>query len=583
MQDRYEAVIIGTGFGGAINACRLSKKWPGKVVVLERGKRYGLGEFPRAPNDFNKNFWVLRGGTPHRPNHVKKAALKHHGGELHGMYDVRNYHKMDVVICAGVGGGSLIYANVFMLPPEEVLADPRWPESCKRERLLPYYAIAKSILGSRPIPTDQHDPRRRIRKTELFQRVAHEMNHDSQLVDINVFFGKNPAAPPSPIGAQEKNRFGADQTSCTYCGECICGCNYHAKNTVDLNYLYVAEQRHGAKVNTECLAEAIVPLDADGRENTSANGTNGFIVKYRDLADGEQKSVLTNRVVVSAGCLGSTELLLRCKQLLRTLPRISDRLGQQFSGNGDFLSFVIDGFEGDPMYGPTITQRTDFNLFSNYAPEHAFILEDASYPPFLGWFVDGVRPRWMWLKPLWRAIRHIVANYLSKSGKSPGTLGFAFADVLHNSTSAQSAVLLCMGIDTATGVMSLDDDGHLMIDWPRKDNQRLYEEILEQCEEFKNKVHAKTFTPLPTWDWPFRNNVTVHPLGGCALADDATMGVTSAARRNFGEVFGYKNLYVADGAILPTGVGSNPVATISALSEMVAEAITQIPPDPELS
>jgi cholesterol oxidase len=576
MSDKCEAVVIGTGFGGAINACRLSRKWPGKVVVLERGKRYGLGEFPRAPADFARNFWALRDYTP-RPRHVRKAARK--AGELHGMYDVRNYDHMDVVVCAGVGGGSLIYANVFLEPPDGVFADPRWPASCKKSDLAEYYAVAKSVLGSRPIPSAAGDPRRHIHKTELFQNVAKKADRDSQLLDINVFFG-NDHAVPLPIGEQVRNRFGALQTSCTYCGECICGCNFHAKNTVDLNYLYVAEHVHGADVRTEHLVEEIVPVNSNGAEDREADGSQGYLVKCRDLKKNTSGSLLAKRVVVSAGCLGSTELLLRCKKLLHTLPRISDRLGQQFSGNGDFLSFVIEGFKGEPNYGPTITQATDYNLFTDFAPGHAFIVEDASYPAFLSWFVEGVRPRFMWWKPISRLARHLLTSITS--GKSPGTLGYAFADVLSDSTSEQSAVLLCMGVDTSTGIMDLDANGHLSVQWPMQQNRSLYDAILKEGEEFKRLTGAKIFAPLPTWDWPLRNNVTVHPLGGCVLADDREHGVTNANPANFGEVFGYIGLYVADGAIVPTATGSNPVATISALSERVAEGITQVDPDDQL-
>jgi len=577
MSEKCEAVIIGTGFGGAICACRLARRWPGKVVVLERGKRYGLGEFPRAPADFARNFWVLPDRTP-RPPHIRRAAGKN--GELHGMYDVRNYRHMDVVICAGVGGGSLIYANVFMIPPDEVFDDKRWPKSCKKPKLMPYYQVAKSVLGSRPIPPGTGDPRRRIAKTELFQSVAQRAGRDSQLVDINVFFGRDPAAPPLEIGRQERNRYGAVQTSCVYCGECICGCNYHAKNTVDLNYLYAAENRHGAEVRTECLAEEIVPVGASGADDPAADGVYGYRVKYRDLKSNCSGAILTNRVIVSAGCLGSTELLLRSKHASRTLPRISDRVGKHFSGNGDFLSFLIGGFRGDPTYGPTITQRTDYNLFDDFASKRAFILEDASYPPFLGWFVEGIRPRYAWLKPASRLLRHLFTNFVS--GKSPGTAGFAFADLLSESTSAQSAVLLCMGVDKSDGVMDLDTNHHLTVNWPWKKNRRLYDAILAAGKEFKRLTGAKIFTPLPTWDCPIRNNITVHPLGGCVLADKPSDGVTSADVKRFGQVFGYEGLYVADGAIVPTATGSNPVATISALSEMVAEGITGIKPDDKL-
>jgi cholesterol oxidase len=436
-------------------------------------------------------------------------------------------------------------------------------------------------LGSRPIPPHAGDPRRRILKTELFQNVAQRARRNSQLVDINVFFGKVPNAPPVAIGQQDRNRYGALQTSCTYCGECICGCNYHAKNTVDLNYLYVAENCHHASVLPECLADEIVPVDAAGTDDPAGDGSHGYRVKYRDLTQNKREAILASRVVVSAGCLGSTELLLRCKHLLRTLPGISERLGQQFSGNGDFLSFVLEGFAGNPNYGPTITQRTDYNLFQSFAPEHAFILEDASYAAFLAWFVEGVRPRWMWFRPVAHLVRRLITSFTS--GKSPGTIGFAFADLLSQSTSSQSAVLLCMGVDKSNGVMDLDPTGHLRVQWPWRENRPLYDAILKAGKEFARLAGAKTFTALPTWDWPIRNNITVHPLGGCVLADKPTEGVTSADSAKFGEVFGYKNLYVADGAILPTASGSNPVATICALAEMVAEGITNIPPDDELS
>jgi cholesterol oxidase len=178
-------------------------------------------------------------------------------------------------------------------------------------------------------------------------------------------------------------------------------------------------------------------------------------------------------------------------------------------------------------------------------------------------------------------VRRLIAAMTS--GKSPGTIGFAFADVLRRSTSSESAVLLCMGVDSSDGVMSLDANGHLRIDWPGRENRRLYDAIVDAGEEFKRWAGASLFAALPTWDWPIRNNITVHPLGGCPLGNSREEGVTDANPAHLGGVFGYNNLYVADGAILPTAVGSNPVATICALSERVAEGITQIPPDDRLS
>jgi len=582
-EQRYEAVIIGSGFGGAITGCRLAAKWPqGRVLILERGKRYSLGSFPRAPHDIARNFWSVADETVERPRHVRKILEKKTDAEqFHGMFDVRNYKHMDVLIAAGLGGGSLIYANVFLLPPEHVF-DERWPKSCKKSELDPYYAVAKKVLGARPVPPATTDPRRRIARTQLFQEVAHRIGHDSQLLDLNVFFG-NDFNNPLPIGEQQRNRYGALQTSCVYCAECIIGCNYHAKNTLDLNYLYVAEKHHRAEIRAEHLVDKIVPVDASRKDDATAGGSHGYRVYFRDLRlpRPESGSVLASRVVLSAGSLGSTELLLRCKEVHRTLPGVSDKLGTCFSGNGDFLSFILGTKDpANPNYGPVITQRTDWNLFQKFDPDRAFLVEDASYPTALAWFIEGAKPGFLRIRALVQFVRHLIDRVLS--GKSLGTFGYALSDILSDDVSYHTCVLLCMGLDKANGVMKLDKNQRITVDWPYKDSLALYHAILKTGELFRKTVDGEIYFALPTWDWPIRNNITVHPLGGCVLADDSTRGVTSADRTSFGQVFGYQGLYVADGALLPSAVGANPCATISALSEMVAEGITGIPPDDKL-
>jgi cholesterol oxidase len=571
MEKGYEAIVIGSGFGGAITGCRLAKKWDhGRVLILERGKRYPMGSFPRSPHDFARNFWAISEEKVRRPSHIRRLINRKE--ESHGIFDVRNFRHMDAVVGAGLGGGSLIYANIFMLPPGDVF-DDRWPSSCKKAKLLPYYAVAKEVLGSRPIPVN-NDPRRQIVRQQLFAEVARKNGRNSELVDLNVFFG-NDFQKPLEIGEQEKNRYGALQTSCVYCAECDIGCNYHAKNTLDLNYLFVAEHRYQAVIRTEHLVLRIVPVNAAMADDPNADGTSGYRIYYRDLSatKTEVQTAFAKRVVVSAGSLGSTEMLLRCKEYFRTLPRISGKLGHGFSGNGDFLSFALGSkLPADPNYGPVITQRTDYNLFKNFEREHAFMMQDASYGNILAWFVEGAKPGFLRLG----ALRHFLRDLFSRltSRKSLGSLGWALDDLLSNDVSFHTCVLLCMGIDKSNGVMKLDEEHQLSIDWPYKGSLSLYEAILKAGKQFARDVEAPIFTPLPTWDWPIRNNVTVHALGGCNLANEPSGGVTSAALETFGQVFGYKNLYVADGAIVPTAVGANPTATISALSEMVAQGIT---------
>lgn len=572
MQYDYEAVVVGSGFGGAISCCRLAKKWPGQVLLLERGKRYPMGSFPRTPHQMARNLW-----------NIPAARAEGAGEECHGLFDIRNFDHMDAVISAGLGGGSLIYANVFLQPPDEVF-DEHWPASIKKDVLQPYYAVAKSVLGARPVPdvAGQQDPRRQILRTAMFQQFAKAEGRESKLLDINVFFG-NDFDNPTPIGVQQHNRYGALQTSCVYCAECDVGCNTHSKNTLDLNYLYVAEHRYQAKILTEVLAQKIVPVNASGEDDPTADGQYGYRLYWLDLNDAGHQvvSTLTRRVVVSAGTLGSNELLLQCRDLHKTLPRISKQLGQRFSGNGDFLSFVVKTDQAaDPNYGPVITQGTDYNLFGQFDRSKAFILEDASYPNFAAWFTEGLRPGVSALPRLWQTIRLMFDRFIG--GLSNGHIGYAVSSMLKGDLSYRNAVLLCMGIDKSDGVMSLDANGNLQLRWPYRNSMSLYQAILQMGERFRAWSGGKVFAPMPNWLWPLRRNVTVHALGGCTLADKPEQGVTSADPATLGQVFGYQGLYVADGSLLPTAVGANPIATICAVSERVAEGITGIAPDDNL-
>ena len=430
----------------------------------------------------------------------------------------------------------------------------------------------------------------------MFEQFAKEVGRKSELVELNVFFG-NDFQNPLPIGEQSRNRFGALQTSCTYCGECDVGCNTQSKNTLDLNYLYVAEHRYQAQILTEHLAQRIVPLgtirpNGEQQDDPQADGSNGFAVYYMNLADKSVVRVLTSRVIVSAGTLNTTELLLRCRDVFHTLPRISAKLGHSYSGNGDFLSFVVGtDRDANPNYGPVITQRVDYNLFEDFDPRRAFIVEDASYPNFASWFVEGAKPLSFRIPSLIRLMKHWFRRFAK--GQSMGSAGWALGDLLSNDLSMNTAVLLCMGIDSSNGVMTLDKANTIHVDWPSHQSQDLYQAILGAGQKFREVFCGKTFFPLPTWglwpwtfkSWPWsatRKNVSVHSLGGCILGDSPEKGVTSSDRTDFGQVFGYRNLFVADGALLPTAVGANPTATISAICEMVSEGITNQKPDAKL-
>jgi cholesterol oxidase len=219
-------------------------------------------------------------------------------------------------------------------------------------------------------------------------------------------------------------------------------------------------------------------------------------------------------------------------------------------------------------------------LFEDHDPERAFIIEDASYPTLLAWLAEGVKPRFLWGRALWQTLRSAWKRWTS--GNSYGPFTYALADVLSGDVSHRTAVMLCMGLDRSNGVMTLDRHGELELDWRSRDSAALYDAILEAARAVGRELGAKRVVPFPTWLGPSRNNITVHPLGGCALATSADDGVTNAATDAFGEVFGYRNIFVADGSLCPSAVGANPAATIAALAERVAEGITSVPVDAKL-
>src|SRR5262245_24575197 len=222
---RYDAVVVGTGFGGAVAACRLAQAGV-DVAVLERGQRYPLGSFPREVAGDHGLLW--------------------HGGR--GIYDVRAFNDMLVVQAAGYGGGSLVYANVHMRPPAD-LFDEGWPAPYSRAALDPYYDLVAHMLGVTPAPTTALPP-----KAQVMLDTSRRLGRAGQtfLPELAVNFD-------DPSVAARPNRFGVEQAGCTGCGECIVGCNVGAKNTLDTNYLAVAE-RHGAEVATGCEVTVVEPV-----------------------------------------------------------------------------------------------------------------------------------------------------------------------------------------------------------------------------------------------------------------------------------------------------------------------------------
>jgi cholesterol oxidase len=513
MQPRYDALVIGTGFGGAVAACRLSQAGQ-KVGVLERGRRYPLGGFPRNwHNPLDGWLW----------------------SEQQGLFDVKPFEQMMVVQGAGYGGGSLIYANVHLRPTPSVF-ESGWPAIYSRAMLDPYYDLAAYMLDIRPITAGE---RGAPPKATAMLRAMESIGRAAQFCYPNI------AVDLSDPDKPHLNKFGVEQFGCRYCGECDIGCNYHAKNTLDLNYLAIAE-RHGADVTVQCEAVRIEPSSSGYRVNFINHGEGG--------KQGETEAA---RVFVCCGAVNTTELMLRCRDEYKTLPKLSDWLGRSYSGNGDFLAFAFDtAGEVKPCEGPTITTGTVFDS-SHQGVRTWFILEEGGYPKEVAGIVQLLNPKGELLKH----------EAFSTFGGLRGKLLEAARGQSGNGGSDNTMVFLAMGRDTASGIIELHPITHaLKIRWDTEANLPLYSMESRLIADVAKALGGKP-AENPFWH-VLHVPITVHNLGGCVMADSRNGGVTDPN----GEVYGYPGLYIFDGSILPAATGVNPSHTITAVAERNIEA-----------
>ncbi len=523
MRTSYDAIVIGSGFGGGVAACRLAQAGL-SVGVIERGRRYDINPFPRNWQD-PADGWLWKTGQ--------------------GLFDIKPLQAMTVVQAAGLGGGSLIYANVHLRAPGDVFQH-RWPAGYSRAALDPYYDLVAYMLDIQPITKA---PLGLPPKTQMMKAVAARLGRSDQFCypNLAVDFGAPDAA--------HRNKFGAEQKGCTFCGECDIGCNYHAKNTIDLNYLKVAAD-HGAEITTQCETREIEAMGS------------GYKVRFIDHgAGGAAGEVQARYVFVCAGAVNSTELLLKSRAAGK-LPKLSERLGYGYSGNGDFLAFAFDTATPiEPSRGPTITSGIVYSR-SDDGVDNSFIFEEGGYPKEIGGLLQALKTQNLFDA---EAIRTWSAFQGAVSAAARGRIGGK------DPAAARSAVFLAMGRDLANGVIRLNPlSGELEIQWDVASNLPLYEAERRLGNDIATAMGGK-LALNPLWKL-LRIPVSVHNLGGCLMADSPNGGVTDAN----GQVFGYLGLYVLDGAILPSATGVNPSHTIAAVAERNIEAaIRRIKNDPK--
>jgi cholesterol oxidase len=538
MRPYYDVVVVGSGYGGAVAAARLAR--PGvSVCVLERGEELRPGDYPDTLPAAIRQFQVDLPGR----HLFSRSAL----------YDLRLNGDMSVFVGCGLGGTSLINANVAFEPDKALFAMDAWPRAIRHEAadgtLATYFHHARKMLQPAEFPCDE--PPLKFRALERLAKVPQTWGGAATRVPVTVLF---------PAHANDEgfrvNRFGVRQHPCTGCGDCVSGCNYGAKNTLLMNYLPEARQR-GASIFTSAQVDSI------------ERGASGWIVHWRHLRSGRHRfdhallRLRAGSVILAAGTLGSTEILLRSRDD-RGLS-VSETLGSRFSGNGDMLAFAYNGRVAVNAIG-----------FGPRSP-HGF---DAPGPCITGavplggagggLLQEGVIPGA--LAPV-LSLGFIALAVLKGKRASTGQRGSILRlleDYARGGVAATQTFLVMMR-DERFGRLVLKDD-RIRVEWPGAGGGDMYDEVTRKLRKGCGPADA-TYLPSPF------GAVTVHPLGGCPMADDPARGVVT----DIGAVFTgnhsngspeiHPGLYVCDGSILPCALGVNPLLTITALAERASHHI----------
>lgn len=525
----FDVVVIGSGYGAGVCAARLAEAGA-NVCVLERGREFTMGQFPSKLSDIVEN--------------VQLETTRFGGGHRLGLYNCYVGDDLDVVVGCGLGGTSLINANVAIKPESWVFEQSEWPTEIRAEaagRLDAYFKRARDVLDPAQFPADQRTPR----------KLAAMEQNGAERCFINVNFSDQPLSS-----------VGVPQHKCTNCGDCVTGCNKGAKKTLCFTYLPIAKS-FGAKIFVQCDVQHL------------ARSGELWEVHFQRLTDGTEPVAAAPRlrakaVIVGAGVMGTTAILLRSRDHMS----LSDKLGTRVSGNGDVLAFAYDcdrrldsvgtGARRDARHptGATILGVIDKRAGARH---NGLILEEGAFP-------SGTAGM----------LRKLLEVFSLYCGQDTGH-GFAHwlrerVDELRDLFSVRTSegalnrtlLFLMMGHDGAGGRIELDGRERSTIKWPKLHEQPLFANANALAREVTTKLGG-TFIEDPLDTRLLRNNlITVHPLGGCPMGDGGDGFVDHAGRVRNRDGVAQLGLYVADASVIPTSLGVNPLWTISALAERIA-------------
>lgn len=517
MRHDVDFVIIGSGFGGSVSALRLAEKGY-NVLVIEKGKHLRASDFPKTNWNVRRWMWI--------------PLLR-----CFGLFKLTFFRHVTVLSGVGVGGGSLVYANTLPVPKENFFTSPSWSHLADwKEELKPFYPLALRMLGAtRNTRMDTGD--------FALQRMAEKLDKADhfELTQVAVFFGEPDKTVPDPYFDGK----GPERAGCNYCGGCMLGCRFNAKNTLDKNYLHLA-QNLGVKIQAETEVIAVTPLNDN-------NGNEGYRITIRSSTRwfSKQKNVTTKGVIFAGGVMGTVPLLLKLKK--EHLPRLSDRIGCQARTNSESLLGVTT-FDKNTNFSTGIAISSIL-----HTDEHSHI-EPVRYPAGSGaWRILGspmtTGKNWVTRlsKALWDILRHPIRNariyFVSDWARRTQILLFM--------QTINSTLRFSLG---SWGMKSAMEQGTAPTVF-MPEAQSLAKQFAEETNGKPVALLTETLLGIPT---------TAHILGGCVMGRDASEGVIDKDHR----VFGYENMYVCDGSAISANPGVNPSLTITALTE---RAMSKIP------
>lgn len=517
MKYDYDYIIIGSGFGGSVSALRLSKKGY-KVLVIEKGKWFASKDFPKTNWNLPKWLWMS-------------------GLRFYGIMKMSIFRHIVILSGTGVGGGSLVYANTLPIPKDAFYTTGSWAELANWKVVLkPYYKKASEILGATKNP-------QLFDADIILKKLAKEIDREKEFEHPNVavFFGEKDILVKDPYFKGK----GPDRSGCNFCGGCMTGCRYNAKNTLDKNYLYLAQQK-GAKILAEHEVYDVKPID-------EKNGKSSYKITLKTSTKffRKKKTLTAKGVIFSGGVLGTVKLLLKIKA--KSLPLLSDRLGDAIRTNNETL-VSVSTLDKDKDLSKGIAIGSLLHTDKN---SH---LEVVRYSKGSNFWKLLHLPYATGKNPFIRIFRMSKAFI-----KSPIAY---FKVYFTNSWAKSTIVLLFMQTIDSTLKFKLNLFGKMSssVSSGKKPSPAIPESIA-LTKKYSKLAHAKatsfaleSLAGIPS---------TAHILGGAVMGKDATQGVIN--KNN--EVFGYHNMFIIDGSMISANPGVNPALSITAIAELAMDKI----------